>query len=218
MKGRHPQLREGRVRGFVCHGFVEYMQTRLGVEATAERLRSHVDFEASGFLRPEEAGLGFLPSRWYPASLLHELLDAALAHLPEERRRVMAARAGRFVFERQISGLQRALFSLFLSPARYARHASKAWDHNFGSGRVLFEERPHSHISHYVEWKEHHPVICRAMMIGRLEVYKSMGKRDARTYVERCDPIEGCCSRVYWGPRGDDEPALSDARVDDDPV
>ena len=206
---------DGRVRGTICHGFLDFLQQQLGVEEIARRLGGTLGLPEFEGLEVRRPGIGFLPSRWYGASMVHQLLDLVLGDLPQAQQRNLASMGGRFVFAQQLTGLQRALFALLLTPPRYVRHAQRAWTHNFGSGLVTFEVGERSHRTTYTSWVEHHPMICRAMMSGRLEVYAAMGKKDARVAVDCCSPETGCSSTVWWGQRSDEEPFVHDARADE---
>ncbi|MEM6296015.1 MAG: hypothetical protein AAGA54_32380 [Myxococcota bacterium] len=205
----------GKIRGFICRAFTESIQAQLGDELVAEKVRAVARSSGSWQVDPGATGLNFLHSRWYPAPLVNALIDAAVDGLPRPRQLEIAGRAGRATFRRQITGLQRALFALFLTPERLAKHGVKAWRHNYGSGDVSFEAFEGSTISTYRNWTEHHPLTCRAMMMGRIELYRAMKLPDVRVKVLTCDPRRGCRSRVWWGPRGDDEPAMFDGHADD---
>ena len=197
---------EPRIRGYICDGFARFIQSRIGTEMLGAHLRQRLEPAFVESLDFGREGLGFLPSAWYRADHVHRLLDASLDGLSPETKLRFAGQAGRSVFARQIGGLQKALFSMLLTPDRYARHIPKAWRHNFGSGTIAIESGEGWHRSTYTGWREYHPLVSRAMMVGKLEAYRAMGLDDARVYVERCDPELGSVSVVYWGPRSEYEP------------
>lgn len=187
----------GAIRGMICRDFVEWTVDELGPEEVARALSraDPGDLEDLDLARP---GLGILPSVWYPASRMHRLLDVLFAAVEPSQRLRLAASAGEHVFEAQMSGLQRAIFRLMLTPDRYVKHAHRAWRHNFTNGELAYERMERAHRCTYTGWRAHHPLICRMMMAGKLTVYRAMGLPDPRVEVVRCARGEGCESIVRW--------------------
>lgn len=200
------------IRGYICRGFAEHIVRRWGTPWVS-RAAARLPPEMTEGLDLRRDDLGFVPSRWYPAHEVHALLDLIFEEIPEHRQFELAGEAGRHVFTTQLQGFQRTLFALILSPNRFVRHAPKAWAHNFRTGEVSYETGPRHHTSTYRHWQEHHPIICRGMMVGRLEVYAAMGLENARVSIECCDPERGCRSTVYWGAPSDGEPDTPDASL-----
>ncbi len=203
-----------RIRGFVCRAFVQYAQETRGEILSAERFLGCRHALPEHGLDPDLSGLGFLPSRWYPADLVHEVIDIATSALSTVEMHARAGGAGRSVFHQQITGLQRAIFSLLATPTRMAKHSTRAWLHNFSTGRLEYETREAMQRSTYHDWDEHHPLLCRGLMIGRVEAFKAMGLKKVRIKIDRCDPEHGCSSTVWWGEPHADEPESFDARAE----
>ena len=194
-----------KMRGFICQAAFGWAQQELGrdhVLAVQQRAPEMVGELGLDLSRP---GAGFLASTWYPAPAMHVLTDALFGMFEPEEQMELARRAALYVFEQQLTGLQRALLSLMMSPKRYLKHASKAWLHNFSDGTLHFEADLESvrpwHRSVYLDWGAHHPVICRMMMQGKRVIYEAMGCKDVEILVESCDPDgHGCASTVSWLP------------------
>lgn len=200
----------GQIRGFMCRSFAKSLQEQLGMEVVAERVTPVLAAWNESTVEPGQLGAGFLPTRWYRADFIHDVLDAVLGPVTKADLLELTAVLGRNAFREHMSGLQRAVFALFVSPDRVTKHAGKAWRHNFSSGELTYETFSNSHLSTYRNWREHHPVMCRAVMLGRLEIYGAMRLPDVRVKVLTCDPAHGCRSQVWWGPRGLDEPEQFD--------
>ena len=203
----------GKIRGFVCEGFARFYQEQRGLEATARLMREGLEPEYRERFDPERLGFGFLPSAWYPGTLVHRMLDVAFADVAEKEALEFSGYAGRHVFKSQITGLQRAAFGMLLSPDRLVKFSAKTWRHNFGSGDVAYETGPRRHTSTYTNWDEHHLLLCEAMMLGKIEIYVAMGVRDPRVAVSSRDPGQGCTSTTWWGERSEDEPLKYDMVV-----
>src|SRR5262245_3226691 len=94
-----------------------------------------MDPEWGTSLDPDRAALGVLASEWYPAPLVHDLLDALTGHLSREARSEIAAEASRAIMNRMLRGVYKTLFQLMATPARYQRFGPKLWDAYYDSGR-----------------------------------------------------------------------------------
>jgi hypothetical protein len=188
---------KGAIKGFICASFAEWTHAQLG-EAFFRRGLMRVSADDLDGLSLATPDLGIVPIEWYGASRMHRILEALTAELGDEEKAKMSAIAGRYIFERQMTGLQRALFSLLLTPTRYVKHASKAWRSNFTNGELEFETGPDFHRCVYRAWHAHHPLICKMMMHGKLAVYRAMGMKRARVEVVRCADGDGCDSIVRW--------------------
>lgn len=187
----------GEIRGFICRCFAEWMEERYGVDEVSRRLAKADPADLAG-IDPGRPGAGVIVSHWYPSDQIWRLLDHLTAGFSPEEIDEIAKQAGLTVFDRQIKGLQRALFSVMMSPSRYVRHAPKAWGHNFSNGELEFEVGPHEHKCTYRHWGGHHPLMCRMLMHGKITAYRTMGCRKAELVEMRCLGGDGCMSHVRW--------------------
>ncbi|MBK7579134.1 MAG: hypothetical protein IPI67_02920 [Myxococcales bacterium] len=190
----------GRIKGNAFREFLVWYAEHSGTEALRaafdalpERLQSEVD--------PRRPGLGVLPSVWYPIELVHALLDTACAGLSDEELDDFARQAARATISRMMKGLQRAVFSLLVSPRRYPKVINSLWGLSYDTGRVqVIELSSTSHEGVITEWLGHHPMICRMNHLSKLHIYAAMGCRDVSVELTRCvsrgDP--DCRSVVRW--------------------
>lgn len=213
--GERWPLGESRMRGVLCGPFMQWLRDAIGSDELDRRVQEVVASSGRWQLRIDSEGLNFLPSRWYPASLVHAVVDAAFEGTSPTKKLSIAGNAGRFTYRRQLTGFQRAIFSMFLTPERFARHAPRAWRHNFATGEISFETSGHSQVTRYAQWQEHHPLICHALKLGRLELYAAMKLDSPRLQLGSCDPAHGCWSQVYWGEACEGDPSHFDAYASD---
>ena len=196
--------REPLIKGIICHAAFDWAFRDQG-QALVNRMRAEVPDELGQLgLEPGRRGGGFRDSNWYAAKPVHALLDSMMRAYPESEHLELAARGGRFIFERQLRGVQRSLFKVMMKPRRYLRHAPRAWKHYFSDGSIQYSTSESGterewHRSMYSHWGSHHPLICRMMMSGRVVVYEAMGCLDTQLEIEHCDPTgRGCASVVSW--------------------
>ena len=146
-------------------------------------------------LDPRKEALGVLASQWYPAELVHALLDEVARGRSTQELEALTSEASRAVMKATLSGLYRVLFEWMATPARYARYAPKLWSAYYDSGqlRIEFDEHEAKAVSTVTSWPGHHPLICDLNRGAAPAIYAAMGCRDAR------------CTRLACVSRGDAE-------------
>lgn len=186
------------IRGAICRSFLDWVRGECGPTHPEERFVS-ASAELTAAVVPGDPHFGMLVNRMYPAETVHELLELLMPGADDQQRLQACDPAGQYIFKHQLSGLQRAVFSLMLTPKRYVKHAHRAFRHNFSDGDLNYEEGEDWHRCVYTNWSCHHPLVCRMVMFGKLSVYRAMGCANPTIEIERCDPATGCSSLVRWG-------------------
>lgn len=163
-----------------------------------ERLVAHVQAMPRALaaeLDPRKEALGVLASQWYPAELVHALLDELARGRSPAELEAFTRDASRAVMQATLRGLYRVLFEWMASPARYARYAPKLWSSYYDSGRlsIQYDEGEATAVSTITQWPGHHPLICDLNRGASPVIYATMGCKDAR------------CTRVACVSRGDAE-------------
>lgn len=153
----------------------------------------------------ERPGGGFLASRWYPAELVHVLVDAVIAGRDEADQTALAARAAGAIMGRTLSGVYRLVFSTFATPELYARHAGKLWALHYDNGslQTAIERRDRTHaVAHtrVTRWLGHHPFICMLNGAAGKPIYEAMGCRDVRSETVACVArgADHCAWLTHW--------------------
>jgi len=146
-------------------------------------------------LDPRREALGVLSSHWYPAEVVHALLDEITRGRSPAELDALTRDASRAVMQATLSGLYRVLFEWMATPARYARYAPKLWSSYYDSGRLSidYDEGAARAISTVSHWPGHHPLICDLNRGASPVIYTTMGCKEAR------------CTRLSCVSRGDAE-------------
>lgn len=195
---------KGHVKGAVLREFVLFCEqhddrARLAraLGALHEAYPSDVD--------PERSGGGFLASRWYPAELVHVLVDETIAGRSPAEQDAIAKHAASVIMGRTLRGVYKFLFSAFATPDLYARHAQKLWSLHYDNGSVHIENKlgdSGSSVTHarVVRWISHHPFVCKLNGSATMPIYEAMGCRDVRCETIAClaNGDEHCEWRVQW--------------------
>jgi hypothetical protein len=150
------------------------------------------------------ARYGVLASVWYPAGTIHRLMDRLFADVGEQRLFELAGSAAEFIMHRTLRGVYKAMFSMFATPERYARHVPKLWAQHYDTGRpVVRNMGPNAHHIMHEDWRGHHRFICRMNMASATPIYRAMGCEGVTWERLSCVSFGGaeCASVVRWTRR-----------------
>jgi hypothetical protein len=193
----------GKIKGAAFREFVAWVEQDCGAETLAgvvARLPPEVQRQ---FLVGRPA-LGLLAATWYPAGLVHGFLDALTQGLSEQELQRMALQGAEFTMERNLRGVYRSLFSLFVSPRIYVLGMQQLWNLHYDSGRVRNTEKtPNMHRAEVEDWRGHHPFICRLNTAAVFPIYGAMKCQDIEVHREACvSRGDAACSWVItWRDR-----------------
>jgi hypothetical protein len=190
----------GHIKGAAFGEFVAWYAVHVDAVELREAI-DQVELEHPGTFDPEREAFGILSSRWYPAELVHELLDCIVEGKPSAMLQQIAERASRDIMAKTLSGVYRFLFSTFATPERYARHAGRLWDMHYDSGEISIDAVEGGWHSRISAWRGHHPFICRLNMAATVPIYEAMGCQDVRYRQLACvsDGAAACESLVRIG-------------------
>lgn len=190
----------GRIKGSAVGEFAAWYlrevdpdRMRRAAASLAPELRALIDVD--------HERLGLLPSRWYPAEVVHGVLDGVVDGLSRPQTEELVLRAATATVDGLRRGVYRILFSWFLTPERYGRLVQTAWERNYDTGFVeatVVGERRHRGLVQ--QWASHHPFLCKLNVAVKAEIYRAMGCKDVRIAERYCvsegDPA--CGSILEW--------------------
>jgi len=193
----------GRIKGAAFREFVAWLEKDRGAPALAGIVASLPTDVRQRFVVNRPA-LGLLPATWYPAELVHVFLDALTWGVSGAEMERMAREGAEFAMQRNLRGVYRSLFGLFVSPKIYALGIQQLWNLHYDSGRVgNLEAGPNTHRAVIHDWRGHHPFICRLNMAAAFPIYGAMKCRDVAVRREACvsygDPA--CAWVITWTDR-----------------
>jgi hypothetical protein len=190
----------GYIKGSATLEFLVWCRRDRGDARVREALgrlmredRAHFDFDHDAY--------GLLPSMWYPARVMHHALDELTRGLDDAGLADLARRAGKALVDAKMKGLQRVLFTLFVSPEKYCKLVQRAWDLNYDTGRVeqivLSDTCQDGRVT---GWRGHHAFLCRLNGEVKAELFRRMGCKDVRQGPRRCVAAgdKYCGSTLTW--------------------
>jgi len=190
----------GNIKGAAFREFVTWYGKQRGsqrleaaVAALPEGARSH--------LQPQREALGILAATWYPAEIVHALLDELLRGVPADERLEMAGAASEAIMRSTLHGIYRVLFRLMATPELYARFGNRLWSMHYDSGDLILELNEPTRLSATVrDWRGHHPFICELNCAALIPIFSEMGCVDVRVTHDACVSrhADACRYSLYW--------------------
>jgi hypothetical protein len=138
---------------------------------------------------------------WFPAEVVHAVLDGLTVGLEVKARDALAEAAAQATLKGLMTGVQRVVFSKLMTPSMYARVANLAFRLNYDSGTILNEEiAPRRHRGRVEGWAAHHPFLCRMNVAIKAGLYGVMGCPGVRIEERYCRSLGGaaCGSVIAW--------------------
>ncbi len=189
-----------RIKGAALREFVRWYSGRAGIDAVEELLAGLSPGARAAFdLRRSD--LGILQTEWYPAGVVHELLDRIVKDLPVAERTSMARESARAIMDATLKGVYRMLFRAMMSPDRYAKNAQTLWSRYYDTGKIQKTAGgPWAHQTIIGGWEAHHPVLCDLHVASAEYIYQAMGCREVQVRRTGCVSEGGpvCSFEVTW--------------------
>lgn len=185
-----------RIKGVALHGFFKWYAVEHGARLRSiladlpPSLRAHLDMKRSQY--------GVMPNTWYPAPLVHGIVDGIVEGMDEAEREQLAADGAREIMAATLSGIHRVMIRMLMTPERYAKFAQLLWDRYYSCGLIdKTVQSPTHHVTTVCNWNGHHPFICKLNTYAPIAIYEQLGAQNPRVELLRCVS------------RGDDHCALS---------
>ncbi len=189
-----------RIKGAGIQPFLRWYSVTWG----ADRLRRHAERvppELQPLIDRRDASLGILGSSWYPAPLVHAVLDSIEAdHTPEERSAIVRDGA-RVIIESTLYGVYRWLFETMMTPERYARKSGALFSRYYEPGVMTKSDLgPTGHLTLIEGWAAHHPVLCDFIPHTATYIYGVLGCQELEVRRTAClaTGSSDCRFEITW--------------------
>jgi hypothetical protein len=191
----HGQIKGAAIRDFIAWYAREHDVERLktAVRLLPEKAQAAFDISHGTF--------GVLPSTWFDARDLHRILDVLTAGLSPAEYDALAHAAGHATVQALMTGVQKIIFTKFMTPGAYAKLANIAFHLNYDAGEVTNDELgPRRHEGNVRGWTAHHRFLCRMHVAIKFELYVAMGCEGAQIEERFCrsDGDTRCGSIIAW--------------------
>jgi hypothetical protein len=191
---------EPKMKGGVIREFFDSYQKEHGIERVRELL-PRVPPDLRALLDPDDPFRTILPASWYPARLVHAVLDAMTEGMSEEQIRTFVHDSNRVVMQRATSSAYRFFLDKLLTPEMYALAVPRFWKQWHTTGvRKMRIVRNGEAESIVAKWGGHHPVLCTVTIETMCSVFELMGKKDVKWVRTACvsSGAPECVTRLTW--------------------
>jgi hypothetical protein len=194
------KAREPRMKGATIRELFEWYEARHGVERV-RRVVANVPADLRPLVDPDEPHVTLLASSWYPARLVHTLLDAIAAdHAPSELERLTRETARAFAGNK-LKGVHRFVLSKIVTPEMYAAGIQRMWRilHDTGDRKIELTGQGTA-MSYVRNWPGHHRVLCLLTVDTMCAMFETMGCKNVQHERISCVSDGGteCVTRVSW--------------------
>jgi hypothetical protein len=189
---------QGRIKGAAIRDFIAWYAREHDLERLKRAVAELPEQTAFDF---GHASLGILPSTWFEATDVHRVLDTLTEGLSAPAYDALARDGGRATVQALMTGLQKIIFTKFMTPGAYGKLANIAFRLNYDVGSVINEELgPRRHAGSVQGWASHHPFLCRMHVTIKAEIYAAMGCKHTEIEQRFCrsDGDTHCGSIIVW--------------------
>ena len=190
----------GGIRGAALRPFVRWYAGVHG-EAGLNRALSPLSERDRRRFDSSAPGLGIERSSWYPAPLIHQMLDGLLEGLDPAGRRRLSESGADAAIETSLNGILSVAFRIVVSPRVCALVGPQIWNAFYSSGRVRIQALgSRSHRMEVRDWDGHHAFLCQMNNAAGRAIYQAAGCRNVSTEhaacIDRGD--DGCAYIIRW--------------------
>lgn len=190
------------MKGGAIREFFAWYQQKFGLEGVREMARRVEPPELRALLDPDDPIVNFLASSWYPARLVHVMLEIGMEGRTELEVERLARDAARHVVANSMGSAYRAILKKLGSPQIYARMIPRMWRqlHDTGDRSVIITSEGHA-TSKIANWAGHHRLVCLLSTALMCAIFEQMGCKNVKWSCVHCIARGGgneCVYEVEW--------------------
>lgn len=179
-------LGPGNIKGLAFREFLQWYTARYG-QAKIVHAISKLPADQRSSFDINAPALGILASRWYPAPLVHSLLDAASGARTDGVLENVAREAAVAIMKNMMNGIYSFAFSQLATPSRWIALRQQVWDLYFDTGTITSEYISDQAIcTWYTGWRGHHPLGCMLTRASNLAIFGAMGLSNVQIDMTKC--------------------------------
>ena len=192
---------EAMIKGGAIREFFAWYEGKFGLDSLRHMARQ-VPPDLAPLVDPDDPVVHFLAASWYPARLVHSMLDTMNEGRSELEIERLARDATRHVVAHGMNSVYRVLLKKLGSPQIYAAMIPRMWRqlHDSGDRSVEIVEDGRA-ISKVANWAGHHRVLCMLSTSLMCAIFEQMGKKNVKWTCTRCISRDGgseCVYEVRW--------------------
>ena len=194
-----PTTVEG-IRGAALRPFVNWYTDTYG-RAGLQRALAILSADDRRCFDVADPGLGISVATWYPAALVHRVLDGLLDGMDPPARTALAASGADQTLAGCLTGYLGTAFRALVSPPVCALVGPRIWHAFYSGGRVRIDTRGRRcHVMEVTGWPGHHAFLCEMNNAAGRAIYRAAGCTAVRTEHAACIAREqpSCVYVIRW--------------------
>jgi predicted Ser/Thr protein kinase len=169
------ELVRGRMKGAAIRAAQVWFARTYGA-GVSRTLYTRASPELRAIVRLDEPGFGIIPSGWYDAHAIGELLGLLQEIASPRDADAFYEKMGAAVSRDNVEGIYRSLFRLVTTPDSLLSNVQRVWRTYFDDGTLVARlPRPGELELSLTAWSGHHPRLCRAVGFGLQHLLREVG-------------------------------------------
>ncbi len=173
-----PSVREvvrGRMKGAAIRAAQAWFARTYGA-SISRALYERASPELRAIVRLDEPGFGIIPSGWYDAQTIGELLTVLQEVVSPNDPDDFYEKLGAAVSRDNVEGIYRSLFRLVTTPESLLANVQRVWRTYFDDGTLVARVPKPGELSlSLTAWSGHHPRLCRVVGFGLQHLLREVG-------------------------------------------
>ncbi len=188
------------IRGAALGPFVTWYAGAHGRAGLERALAGLTESERARF-DPSAPGLGISGAAWYPAGIVHRMLDGLLDGMDAREREALAASGADHAITASLDGYLGLGARMLGSPQLCATLGPRLWHAFYRAGRVRIDPQGRRcHVMEVSDWPGHHGFLCAMNNASGRAIYRAMGCEAVTTQhaacIDRGD--QACVYVIRW--------------------
>jgi hypothetical protein len=174
------------IRGAALRPFVDWYAATHGDAGLRRALTVLSDADRRRF-NGAARGLGISIAAWYPAAVIHQVLDRLLEGMDARGRATLASQGAENTLTASLTGFVGVAFRALASPHVCALVGPQMWHAFYSGGRVRIDAQGRRcHVMEVSGWAGHHGFLCEMNNAAGRAIYRSAGCRAVTTEHAAC--------------------------------
>lgn len=174
------------IRGAALKPFVTWYAATYGHAGLQRALAALSDEDRRRF-SAAAPGIGISIAAWYPAAVIHQMLDTLLEGMDVRERTALASRGADYTLTASLTGYLDVAFRALVSPRVCQIVGPQIWHAFYSGGRVRIDAQGRRcHVMEVTDWTGHHGFLCEMNNAAGRAIYRAAGCAAVTTEHEAC--------------------------------
>ena len=188
------------IRGAALRPFVNWYATTHG-HAGLQRAWAVLSDEDRRRFNPAGPGLGISVAAWYPAAVIHQMLDTLLEGMDAHECTTLASLGADSTLTASLTGFLGVAFRTLVSPRVCKAVGPQLWHAFYSGGHIRINDQGRRcHVMEVTGWTGHHGFLCEMNNAAGRAIYRAAGCATVATEQTACTDRgdRACVYVIRW--------------------